>query len=81
MFWMFFMQVLWLKDSEEIIEHTATFYVIENVQQPLQGKDTVRSMGLIILGYPSTNGSCVNSVIMYSPFPKIKGVKIDIPID
>lgn len=71
-----------IKDGKNIIKDIATFYVIENGQQPLLGKATARAMGLLILGLPSTHDQKVNSVqIKRSPFPKIKSVQIIIPVD
>lgn len=70
-----------INDSGEVIKQDATFYVIENGQQPLLGKITAKSMGLLLLGLPSTHGQNIGLIVNRKPFPKIKGILIDIPID
>lgn len=71
-----------VKDRENVITQRGTFYVIENGQQPLLGKITAISMGLLVVGLPSTHTQPINKIIVKrGVFPKIKGIQIIIPID
>lgn len=70
-------------DNGERAKTMATFYVVEGGQQPLLGRATAKVLGVLVLGLPSTRPpelyqmSCEQK----RPFPKIKGVKVVIPID
>ncbi|XP_055698689.1 uncharacterized protein K02A2.6-like [Phlebotomus papatasi] len=61
----------------------AVFYVIQGGSQPLLGKATAKELGVLVLGLPSTRETMIGQVkdSRITPFPKVKGVKIVIPID
>lgn len=68
-----------ITDGDKCLESKAKFFVVENGSQPLLGRDTAIEMGLLKIGLPST----INNVEVQKGrhFPKIKGVKLKIPID
>lgn len=68
-----------IKDGEEIVE---TFYVIEKGGQPLLGKETSEKLGILKINLPSHEGVVpINHLqVKISPFPKIIGVKIRLPV-
>uniref|UniRef100_A0A1B0DGR2 RNA-directed DNA polymerase n=1 Tax=Phlebotomus papatasi TaxID=29031 RepID=A0A1B0DGR2_PHLPP len=61
----------------------AVFYVIQGGSQPLLGKATAKELGVLVLGLPSTRETMIGQVkdSRITTFPKVKGVKIVIPID
>ncbi|XP_062711622.1 uncharacterized protein K02A2.6-like [Aedes albopictus] len=70
-----------IEDGGEIIERTATFYVVKGGQQCLLGRITATSLGVLFVGLPSTHGvNAINSTGI-QPFPKIKGIQVKIPIN
>lgn len=68
-----------IADEEEGPEVVAKFFVVEKGSQPLLGRDTAMEMGLLRIGLQNT----INNVEIKKgrQFPKIKGVKLKIPID
>lgn len=65
-----------IEDGGEIIERTATFYVVKGGQQCLLGRITATSLGVLFVGLPSTHGvNAINSTGI-QPFPKIKGIQV-----
>ncbi|XP_055711553.1 uncharacterized protein K02A2.6-like [Phlebotomus papatasi] len=71
-------------DNGTEYEAYANFLVVKNGSQPLLGKTTAKELNLLILGLPSTRDTNLNVIPMENkktPFPKIKGVKLRIPID
>lgn len=63
-----------------VLSTTTSFYVIEKGQQPLMGKITAQSLGVLKIGLPSQN-NVVDRVETKKEFPKIKGVSLSLPID
>lgn len=63
-------------------ETTAVFYVIKGGQQPLLGKETAKCLGVLRIGLPDP-GNSINAVMPREkrPFPKMKNVKVRIPIN
>lgn len=72
-----------VQDHEKRISCDATFYVIEGGTQPLLGRTTAKDLGVLTLGLPSTNPPEVYTLRAEQkhPFPKMKGIKLKIPID
>lgn len=63
-------------------ETVAPFYVIENGDKSLLGKKTAIQLGVLILNLPKDRKSNIFQIqICKKPFPKVKGVVIDLPID
>lgn len=69
-------------DNGELLKTCTSFHVIEKGQQPLLGKVTALKLGVLKLGLPSSQSSFVRK-IENSPktFPKMKGIKLHIPVD
>lgn len=59
----------------------ATFYVVVGGQQCLLGRATAMSLGVLVIGLPSTHGVNMIDPAQKRPFPKIKGVQVEIPVD
>lgn len=59
----------------------ATFYVVIGGQQCLLGRATAMSLGVLMIGLPSTHGVSMIESAHKRPFPKIKGLQVEIPID
>lgn len=71
-----------VKHGETMIEEIATFYVIQNGQQPLLGKDTAKAMGLLHIGLPRIHdGAVFGTFVKKNTFPKISGIQIRIPVN
>lgn len=71
-----------VQDSGNVLKEIATFYVIEKGQQPLLGKETAMKMGLLLVGLPSMHTTQVRNITTRGiQFPKIKDVKVRLPID
>ncbi|XP_065076639.1 uncharacterized protein K02A2.6-like [Ochlerotatus camptorhynchus] len=68
-------------DGGKTIEQVATFYVVVGGQQCLLGRATAMSLGVLVIGLPSTHGVSMVEYTQKHPFPKIKGVQVEIPID
>lgn len=66
----------------------ATFFVVAEGSQSILGKDTAKSLGVLLIGLPSVRSPTINAISgdqvgdnVKRPFPKIKGVQLCIPID
>ncbi|XP_039449509.1 uncharacterized protein LOC120428543 [Culex pipiens pallens] len=72
-----------IKEDSRQVEEFATFYVVKGGSQPLLGKTTAQTMGVLVLGLPSTNSVEVNKLWKEERhvFPKMKGIKLKIAID
>ncbi|XP_055590210.1 uncharacterized protein K02A2.6-like [Uranotaenia lowii] len=70
-----------IDDEGKLIEEVATFYVVLGGQQCLLGRTTAMSLGVLCIGLPSTHGINMIESTQKRPFPRIKGVQIEIPID
>ncbi|XP_062533173.1 uncharacterized protein LOC134202123 [Armigeres subalbatus] len=71
-----------VEDGDRRLKTTATFYVIGKGQQPLLGKTTAQKIGVLKVGLPSTQYSSIHRIEMSKePFPKMKGIKLTLPID
>ncbi|XP_055612307.1 uncharacterized protein K02A2.6-like [Uranotaenia lowii] len=72
-----------LNNHLKSVNTRATFYVIKNGTQPLLGRTTAKELGVLFLGLPSSQS--VDIQRMYTEqkhsFPKIKGIKLKIPVD
>lgn len=68
-----------IKDGENVVETEDEFFVVENGSQTFLGRDTANKLGLLRIGLPSM----INNVEVQEgkKFPKIKGVKLKIPIN
>ncbi|XP_062541464.1 uncharacterized protein K02A2.6-like [Armigeres subalbatus] len=58
----------------------ARFYVIRDGNQPLLGKETAKELDILRLGLPDKPNQ-VAQIVVKSSFPKMKGIKLHIPID
>lgn len=54
----------------------ATFYVVLGGQQCLLGRVTAKSLGVLVIGLPSSIGVNMVQVEQKRPFPKISGVPV-----
>lgn len=73
-----------IADVDKDLVDQAKFYVIRGGTQPLLGKITAKSLGVLVLGLPSTRQNQVNQLKdnpAITPFPKLKGIRLLIPID
>lgn len=71
-------------DGENSETSTATFFVVAEGSQSILGKETAKSLGVLLIGLPSTRSTAINAIRENNdkrPFPKIKGVQLCIPID
>lgn len=69
-------------DNGNLLRTNTTFYVIEKGQQPLMGKLTAQKLGVLTVGLPSTRSLSIRKIDSSSKtFPKMKGIKLNIPID
>ncbi|XP_055524861.1 uncharacterized protein LOC129718274 [Wyeomyia smithii] len=69
-----------INDRDKELKTNARFYVVKDGPQPLLGKQTAKLLGVLITGLPSQHEQ-IRSIGTMCPFPKIRGVKIHIPID
>lgn len=78
-----FESIIEIEDGAKRISMETTFYVIEGGSQALLGRITAKEMGVLTLGLPSTDSSNIHRVRSEQkhPFPKMKGIKLNIPID
>ncbi|XP_055714231.1 uncharacterized protein K02A2.6-like [Phlebotomus papatasi] len=79
-----FEAVVMIEDNGKDYKTSAKFFVVKNGSQPLLGKITATILGVLIVELPSTRKSQINSTSaerVITPFPRIKGVKLVIPID
>ncbi|XP_062702035.1 uncharacterized protein K02A2.6-like isoform X1 [Aedes albopictus] len=63
------------------VERNDTFYIVKGGSQPLLGRLTATKLGVLSMGLPSGISMVNNVSDEKRPFPKIKGVKLRIPID
>lgn len=70
-----------MDDAGRILEKIATFYVVKGGQQCLLGRSTATDLGVLFIGLPSIHGVNAVSAVAVQPFPKIKGIRVKIPID
>lgn len=70
-----------VQDEGKIIQQVATFYIVVGGQQCLLGRVTAKSLGVLVIGLPSTHGVSMIQSASKRPFPKIKGVQVEIPVD
>ncbi|XP_058817505.1 uncharacterized protein LOC131680812 [Topomyia yanbarensis] len=70
-----------IEDAGRTYEKDATFYVVKGGQQCLLDRTTATHLGVLFVGLPSTYGVAMLETSTKHPFPKIKGVKVCIPID
>lgn len=69
-------------DNGDLLKTTTSFHVIQKGQQPLLGKLTAQKLGVLKVGLPSTHSSSVSKIESSTKaFPKMKGIKLNIPID
>ncbi|XP_062557522.1 uncharacterized protein K02A2.6-like [Armigeres subalbatus] len=74
--------VLEIDDVGKVLKTETTFYVIEKGQQPLLGKATAQLLGVLKIGLPSLQQESVGRVDSFrKAFPKMKGIKLSLPID
>lgn len=71
-----------ISDKGRELTTIADFYVIPQGHQPLLGRDTAQTLGVLVIGMPSER---INNVELqdesnFSVFPHVKGVKLCIPI-
>ncbi|XP_062538687.1 uncharacterized protein LOC134206962 [Armigeres subalbatus] len=67
-------------DNSQPISSEARFYVVDNGNQPLLGKETAKELNVLRLGLPKQEAS-IRKIVCKTAFPKIKGIKLHIPID
>lgn len=71
-----------VNDSGKELSTEATFFVVQAGSQAILGKESAKALGVLIIGLPSTHISPINSIEGNArQFPKIKGVKLCIPIN
>lgn len=72
-----------IQDGDTVLSQDDTFYVIKEGQQPLLGKRTAKKLGVLVVGLPNKQPNNVNTIDTKKKkvFPKIKGVKVQLPID
>ncbi|XP_055522466.1 uncharacterized protein K02A2.6-like [Wyeomyia smithii] len=70
-----------IEDVGKTVKKITTFYVVKGGQQCLLGRSTATELGVLFIDLSSCHG--VRSVMVEEkrPFPKIKSVKVSIPID
>lgn len=74
--------ILEVDDGDDLLRTETSFYVIEKGQQPLMGKITAQKLGVLKIGLPSIQQNAVDRIeTVRKEFPKIKGVKLNLPID
>lgn len=76
-----FQTLVEIEDAGHFYEKETTFYVVKGGQQCLLGRTTATDLGVLFVGLPSTHGVSMLQASVKHPFPKIKGVKVSIPID
>ncbi|XP_065088042.1 uncharacterized protein K02A2.6-like [Ochlerotatus camptorhynchus] len=76
-----FEAVISVEDAGKRIERSDRFYVVQGGTQPLLGRLTATKLGVLSIGLPSVQSSLNQVVDEKRPFPKIKDVKLRIPID
>ncbi|XP_055681809.1 uncharacterized protein K02A2.6-like [Lutzomyia longipalpis] len=72
-----------IAEGNDKLLKTATFYVIKGGSLCLLGRYTAKLLGVLILGLPSTQDHFIGQMEekRITPFPKMKGIKLVIPID
>lgn len=71
-----------INDGDKLLKTTASFYVIEKGQQPLLGKITAQEIGVLKVGLPSLQQAHIRKIdTVKEHFPKMKGIKLTLPID
>lgn len=70
-----------IEDAGRSYKKETTFYVVKGGQQCLLGRTTATDLGVLFVGLPSTHGVSMLQSSAKHPFPKIKGIKVSIPID
>lgn len=72
-----------VQDTNKQLKEEATFYVVTDGSQTILGRKTAKSLGMLFIGLPSTQKCDVQTIesLDKRSFPKIKGVKLRIPID
>lgn len=68
-------------DDDNSLKTTTSFYVIEKGQQPLLGKVTAQKLGVLRIGLPTKTASVHLVDRPDKAFPKMKGIKLSIPVD
>lgn len=76
-----FEAIVGIEDKGQEIIREATFYIIKGSEQSLLGRITATDLGVLFIGLPSTYGVRAIESQGVKPFPKIKGIKLKIPID
>ncbi|XP_055591293.1 uncharacterized protein K02A2.6-like [Uranotaenia lowii] len=69
-----------VQNSDRPVQSEARFYVIMDGNQPLLGKETARQINVLRLGLPEQQNN-IFKISTKTPFPKMKGIKLRIPID
>ncbi|XP_058836315.1 uncharacterized protein K02A2.6-like [Topomyia yanbarensis] len=75
-----FEAIICVDDAGKQLEEEATFFVVAEGSQSILGRETAIALGVLIIGLPSTHLT-VRTIKDERPFPKVKGVKLCIPID
>ncbi|XP_055523034.1 uncharacterized protein K02A2.6-like [Wyeomyia smithii] len=70
-----------VSDSAKQVQKEATFYVLEDGTQPLLGRVTAKELAVLGLPKNLTEEICRLESNQKRPFPKIKGIQLNIPID
>uniref|UniRef100_A0A1L8DIS4 RNA-directed DNA polymerase n=3 Tax=Nyssomyia neivai TaxID=330878 RepID=A0A1L8DIS4_9DIPT len=76
-----------VEDNGKEYRTVGEFHVVKNGSQSLLGKNTAITLQLLVVGLPSKRENSFTSTVnivkdmKWTPFPKIKGIKINIPID
>lgn len=72
-----------IQDGDTVLSQVDTFYVIKEGQQPLLGKRTAKNLGVLVVGLPNKQQNNISKIETNKRkvFPKIKGVKVQLPID
>lgn len=72
-----------IQDEETTLSTQARFYVVRGGPQPLLGRVTARKLDVLCLGLPSKRKTTarINKICHARDFPKLKGVKVKIPVD
>ncbi|XP_062559853.1 uncharacterized protein K02A2.6-like [Armigeres subalbatus] len=68
-------------DAGQVYEKETTFYVVKGGQQCLLGRATATDLGVLVIGMPSSHGVASLKMTSKYCFPKMKGIKVSIPID
>ncbi|XP_055589952.1 uncharacterized protein LOC129742133 [Uranotaenia lowii] len=76
-----FEAVVSVEDAGKRVERKDCFYVVQGGSQPLLGRLTATKLGVLSIGLPSMQARVNRIVDEKRPFPKIKDLKLRIPID